>query len=182
MYTSDLTQRVRFVEGLDFGEDGVFLLMLLSSAKRMVCDIKYCGYHYIRRAVSLSNGRTVLDVAMSYWRDTVALYKSDLPSRCQSLFREWVVRALSGHLVGVFRWRDAIFLTTRFSTPEGVMIWKCLRKTASDPEDRKMYSGCRFQVWGYGMIFGHPRGATSSVAVSLLELDVSYRSKNKLSS
>lgn len=55
--TSELTG-LRFIQGLEFGEDIVFQTIFLSRVKYVCLDMECHSYHYMRRSVSLAHGRT----------------------------------------------------------------------------------------------------------------------------
>lgn len=154
LISQKLVDKIRFFDGLRFGEDIVFLLLAMAHADSVRFDSSYCGYHYVRRSFSLSHGRSVLETAACYWDDTLALCRTELAGQKPSLLREWLVRAMAGHLISVFRYSDAQRLVESFSTSEGVSIWRLLRQTDSCSEDKALYAGNRFQAWGYGQIFG----------------------------
>ena len=146
---------LRFFEGLEFGEDTVFSAMIMSRARGgVVLDGEFCGYHYMRRPVSLAHGRTQLDGARRYWDDSLILYRHRSTLLSPSLFREWMFRSMSGHITSIFSLRDAFQLAKLFTGEEARCIWQVMWTVPCAPGDNQYYAGHRSQAGGYGLIFG----------------------------
>lgn len=155
LFPTMLLGSLKFFEGLEFGEDIVFSVMIMSRARGgVVFDSEFCGYHYMRRPVSLAHGRTRLDGARRYWDDSLILYRHRSTLLSPSLFREWMFRSMSGHITSIFSLRDAFQLAKLFTGEEARCIWQVMWTVPCAPGDNQYYAGYRAQAGGYGLIFG----------------------------
>ncbi len=149
MFDSAMLKNVRFISGLEFGEDGVFLLMVCANAVAIHINNEFAGYHYVRRTSSLAHGRSYLDGARCYWEDTAALYRhrEEIPP---AYFAEWMMRSMIGHIRCFWWLRDAFKLVKMMSTREGIAMWRMAKDA---PKDGAYYPGNRFQALGYLVLF-----------------------------
>lgn len=92
--------KTRFAKGCSLGEDSVFLMQFLNYADKIIVAGNRCQYYYRLRSSSLCHGLGQVNVAMNYWKSTLAL-KNDLCGESQWILREWMIRAMYGHMTSL---------------------------------------------------------------------------------
>lgn len=114
---------LRFIKHLRLGEDIEWMVQFLVLTKGVVVDQSYQGYYYRLRTHSLCHGRSILECALCYWDDTVALACSPITKGNPYLLLEWLSRCTTSHIYPIKSLADMRVILKAVER-DGAQIWR----------------------------------------------------------